>query len=265
MWWHPSTRGTLCDDPSDVLFGNDNLVRQDPRGVTRNLEAGKADEADDDECRQRVEDGKAVGRPDERGNDRYRRQDVALRVPGVGEQQLARQPLRGFALRANDCEVDEERAEHDREARGGDGWCAARAESEKRRLRHLDDDDQQEQRDTAGRQGLEFAVAVGMIRVRRLLCEAQADERHDVRRAVGERMKPVGKDADGAADLAKDDLRQRDAEVQAEDADEDLRTSVIATQFALERCRLKTTTSNLSIYQSANLPIVRLRTHAQWV
>src|SRR4029453_3097173 len=99
---------------------------------------------------------------------------------------------------------------------------SAGAEAEKGCLCHFDDHDQQEQRDAAGRQGLEFPVAVRMIRVRRLLCGAQAAEGDDVRRAIGEGMKTVGEDADGAAGLAKDDLRQRDAEVQPKYADENL-------------------------------------------
>ena len=60
-----------------------------------------------------------------------------------------------------------------------------------------------------------------MIGVGRLLRKPQPHERHDVRRAVGQRMKSVGENADGAAELAEDDLRERDGEVQEEDADED--------------------------------------------
>ena len=51
---------------------------------------------------------------------------------------------------------------------------------EERRLRHFDDDHQEEQRDGGGRERLELAMAVGMIRVGRFLCEPQADEGDDV-------------------------------------------------------------------------------------
>ena len=79
---------------------------------------------------------------------------------------------------------------------------------------------EQKQRDAAGRERLELAVAVRMICVGRLLREPQPHERDDVRRAVGQRMKPVGENADGSAELAEDDLRQRDGEVQEKNADE---------------------------------------------
>ena len=62
---------------------------------------------------------------------------------------------------------------------------------------------------TAGRQRLVFAMAVGMVGVRRLVRDAQADQRRDVRRRVGQRMEAVGKDADGAAGMAEADLRDR--------------------------------------------------------
>ena len=78
-----------------------------------------------------------------------------------------------------------------------------RSEPEECGLRDLDDDDQKKERDAAGGERLELAVAVGMIRVGRLLREPQSDERDDVRRAVGERVKTVGEDADGAAQLAE--------------------------------------------------------------
>ena len=67
-------------------------------------------------------------------------------------------------------------------------------------LRDLDHDDQQEQRDAAGRQRFELAMAVRMVRVGRLLREPQADQRDHVRRAVGQRVEAVGEDADRAAE-----------------------------------------------------------------
>ena len=68
-----------------------------------------------------------------------------------------------------------------------------------------------------------------MIRVGRLLREPQPHERDDVRRAVGQRMKAVGENADGAAELAEDDLRQRDGEVQEKNADEDLANFAVSS------------------------------------
>ena len=96
---------------------------------------------------------------------------------------------------------------------------SARAEPEECGLCHLDDDDQQEKGDAGGCQRLELTVAVWMIGIRGLPGEPQPDQCHDVRRAVSERVKPVGEDADRSAELAEHDLRQRDADVQEKDAE----------------------------------------------
>ena len=62
-----------------------------------------------------------------------------------------------------------------------------------------------------------------MVLVGRLAGRADADQADDVRGGVGERVKAVGQDADGAARVAERDLRDGDGEVQEEDADEDAR------------------------------------------
>jgi hypothetical protein len=71
-----------------------------------------------------------------------------------------------------------------------------------RGLRDFDNYEKKEQRDAPGRHRLVLAMAVRMIRVGRLFREPQRDERHDIRRSISKRMKAVGEDADGAADLA---------------------------------------------------------------
>ena len=48
-----------------------------------------------------------------------------------------------------------------------------------------------------------------------------ADQRDDVRRRVGERVKAVRHDRDGTCVVTKEDLRQRDGEIQEENAVED--------------------------------------------
>ena len=51
--------------------------------------------------------------------------------------------------------------------------------------------------------------------------DGDADQRHDVRRRVGERVKAVRHDRDGACVVSEDDLRQRDGEIQEQNAIED--------------------------------------------
>ena len=161
-------------------------------------------------------------------------------MPRVGEQQLARQAAGRLPFGADDGDVNRQRYEHDGKAGDRHGRGSAGSEPEERGLRHLNDHNQEKQRDAARGERLELAVAVGMIRVRRLLGQPQADERDDVRRAVGQRMKTVRENADGAAELAEDDLGQRDGEVQEQDADEDLANfGVTRLSFALADWRIE--------------------------
>ena len=98
--------------------------------------------------------------------------------------------------------------------RGAAGDCSR----SNRRPQHLDEHEQQEQQDRDRRHRLELAMAVGMVRVGRLARDAHADQRDDVRGAVGEGMKAVGEDADRAGQQAQRDLGDRDDEVENEDA-----------------------------------------------
>ena len=79
---------------------------------------------------------------------------------------------------------------------------------------------------------LVLPVAVRVVVVRRLARHAHADQRADVREAVGEGVEAVGDDADGAGDVAKHQLGHRDDEVQEENADEDGRDRLIALSHA---------------------------------
>jgi hypothetical protein len=95
---------------------------------------------------------------------------------------------------------------------------------------HLDEQEQQKDRDGSGRDRFVLPMAVGMIDVRRLAGRMDADEADDVRRAVGERVEAVGQDADRAAGIAERDLRSRDGEVEEENADENRRDFGVALQ-----------------------------------
>ena len=60
-----------------------------------------------------------------------------------------------------------------------------------------------------------------MVLVGRLPRDRTPTSADDVRGGVGERVEAVGEDADRAGDVAERDLRDRDGEIQEEDADED--------------------------------------------
>jgi hypothetical protein len=59
-----------------------------------------------------------------------------------------------------------------------------------------------------------------MILVRWPPRRLDADEPDDIRRGIGQRVKPVGQDADGAACVAVCDLRDGDREVEEENLQE---------------------------------------------
>ena len=92
------------------------------------------------------------------------------------------------------------------------------SETSEHRPADLDDDNRQKEPDRRGSHRFVLAMTVRMVFVCRLACDLNADERHDVRRAVRERVKAVRKDADRAARIPERDLRGRDGNVQEEDA-----------------------------------------------
>ena len=94
---------------------------------------------------------------------------------------------------------------------------------------HLDDDEEQEQRDGGGGDRLVLPMAVRMILVRRPPRGADADEPDDVRRRVGQRVKAVGENADGAGRVAERDLGERHDEIQREHPQQDAGDGGVAT------------------------------------
>jgi hypothetical protein len=85
----------------------------------------------------------------------------------------------------------------------------------------FDQHEQQKQRDQACGHRFVFPVTVGMIRVGRPSGRPDAYEPDHVRRGVRERVETVGKYADGAAQIAEEDLGNRNGQVEEENANED--------------------------------------------
>ena len=89
---------------------------------------------------------------------------------------------------------------------------------------------------------LVLAMTVRMVLVRRPSRDGDADERDDVRRRVGQRMKAVREDRDGPGRVSEDDLDERDREVEDEDAVEDaddLRVTVSQVKCKMQNSKRK--------------------------
>ena len=190
--------------------------------AARDLVAGPADEAGDDERGERIENRPAEPRAGERDDDRERRPDVAARLNRIGHQHFAAQPLGCARFVGDDEQVHADGDQHHDEAGDRDRvWRGAAAQVIEGVPQHFDEQQQQEHRERGRGDRLVLPVSVRMILVRRLTRGVNADQADDVRRAVGQRVKAVGQDADRAARVAERDLRHRDGEVQDENAGED--------------------------------------------
>ncbi len=214
--------GNAHHDGLEIRLGDDDPIAQDLRRRGRDLHAGVTDEPRDDERRERVEDRPPQAGAGQRRDDRQRGPHVAARLQRVGQQHFAAQPPRLARFVADDPQVDRDRDDHDQEARARDlGRCASAGEVVERVAQDLEDDEQQDEGDAGGRDGLVLAMAVRMILVRRPLRRAHADEADEIGGGVGQRVKAVGKNADRAARVAERDLRDGDGEVEEEDLKKD--------------------------------------------
>ena len=119
-----------------------------PVVVARDLVAGVADEAGDDERGQRIEDRQPEPRAGQRGDHGQRRPHVAARLHRVGQQHLAAEPL-GLArlvattttrLTPTVTSITTKLGDRDLERRRPPGQVVEGV------AQHLDDDEQQEQR-----------------------------------------------------------------------------------------------------------------------
>ena len=81
------------DDALQVGVGDDDPIAEDAGGGARDLVPRVADEAGDDERRDRIENRHAEPRADQRGDHGQRRPDVAARLHRVGQQHLAAEPV----------------------------------------------------------------------------------------------------------------------------------------------------------------------------
>ena len=186
-----------------------------------NLPPGPRDEERDQQAANRVEDRIPKSHRDETHNHRARGQDVAARRERVGEEQLAAQPPGLTAFVLHDQEIDDERAEHHGETQGADRRRRAAVETVDRRAGHLDHDEEQEHEDPGRGKRLVLPMAIRMVLVGRLPGRTKADDAHHVRGRVRQRMEAVGDDADRTGGVPEHQLRDRDRQVEDENADED--------------------------------------------
>ena len=102
--------------------------------------------------------------------------------------------------------------------------------------RDLLDDEHEHDDDGGGRERFVFPVPVRVIEVGRLAGSAYADERNDVRRRVGERVKAVGDDTDSGGRVSEDQFCEANSEIGAENGDEnpaDLSVAILQNSLAL--------------------------------
>ena len=78
------------------------------------------------------------------------------------------------------------------------------------RPQHLYEHDDQEQDDRDRRDRFVFPMAVRVVAIWRPPRHRHADERHNVRPGIGQRVEPVRDDRDRARRIAEDDFGDRD-------------------------------------------------------
>ena len=174
------------------------------------LQHGMPDEPCYEQGRQRVEQRVSQPDADERAQHGTRRQHIASRVLGVGQQHLARQPPACALLVLDDEHVDDER--HRSSARCPRGTPAALPlhQPNRRGSQHLHQHDDEEQHDRDRGHRFVLPMAVRMVVIGRAPRHRYADQRHDVRRGIGQRMEAIRDDRNGAGGVAEDDLGNRD-------------------------------------------------------
>ena len=101
--------------------------------------------------------------------------------------------------------------------------CAAACQVIERVAEHLEHDQCEKADHTDSGHRFVLPVTVGMIVVRRAPGREDSDESDDIGSRVGERVKPVGQNADGAAGIPKRNLGQGDDQIQQEDARQNTR------------------------------------------
>ena len=212
-----------------VGLRDDDTVGEDARRRHRDLPSRVRDEAHDHERGQGVEQRIPELRSDEGRDHRHRRQHVAPRVHGVGEEHLAAEPFALAALVPRDEQVDRQRHDHQAECLGPDVGGAPPAKAPERPASDLHDHEEQEGGDRPGRHRLELAMPVRMVVVGRLAGDAHADQGGDVRARIGEGVEAVGENADRPAVIPVHQLGRRDDDVQDEDLEEDAGDGLVAS------------------------------------
>ncbi len=210
------------DDALEIGIRDHDPIAQDRRGGAGNLIPGVPDEDGDDQRGQRIEDRQPRARARQRRNHGHRAPHVAARLQGVGQQYLAGQPSGCARLVPDDKQIDADGDEHDGEARQRNLWQRrAAAQVIKGVAQDLEHHEQQEDRDGSRGNRFVLAMPVWVVVVGWAAGGADADQTDDIGRRVGQRMKAVRENADGAARVAERNLGERDAEVEEEDAEQD--------------------------------------------
>src|SRR5262249_28729011 len=124
--------------------------------------------------------------------------------------------------------------------------------------RDLEQDEQHEDENADRCHRFVLAMAVRMVFISRPLRRADADERDDVRRGVGQRMETVGEDRNRSRPVAESDLSERDEKVEDENASENADNELVAS--AQNTCAV-----GIGHHRSCTLPMMYFfGTNPQW-
>ena len=184
-----------------------------------------ADERRHEQCGHRVEQRVAPPHAEQRTQHGGRGQHVAARVLRVGVEDLALEATPCAQLIAHDEHIDDERHRHHADALREHARRPAVDQAIGRGRHHLQEHDDEEQQDADRGHRLVLAVAVRVIPIRRPARDRHADQRHHVRRGVGQGVKAVGEDGDRPGHIAQGDLDDGDREIEEEDAVENARST----------------------------------------
>ena len=108
--------------------------------------------------------------------------------------------------------------------------------------RHFAQHEQHKHQDADRRHRLVFTMPVGMVFVSRPLRGRHADERDDVRRGIGERVKTVRENRDCAGKISERDLGDRNEQIEGENAAENADDRTVAIgglQFKMQNSQCK--------------------------
>ena len=171
----------------------------------------------DDERGDGIRNGKPDCHEDEADDDARRDEHVGQRVLGVRHQNRALEELALLVLEARHTRVDAQRRHHhdyrhEREL----GRCLAREQLLNGAPADLACRAHKQDADEHTRESLVFGMPIGMAHVGRTCGNRNTQQRHNIARGVEQRVDAICPHGTGGKRVAREDFRERDAQVEAQ-------------------------------------------------